>query len=436
MAGQWYYTRTGERYGPVTTEELKQLVSTGELVPADLVWNEGMAAWTPISKVRGLLPGERSGGPPPLPAKRDKAPAPLDFSSAGDDDDSMAGWSARERNAQNSKLQWLKAGMIASAVIGVICLVSIVGAIFCLPFFALTGAIYFLAVMPARLHGRWVPSDETGGWVEFLSGGIFKRHDGVVGTFTLLPNQKFIDIHVSDRLFDSWKVLAWSMEVLEVQDSAGKVKNFKKGKTLAEKQASFFYTDRSKYLYGSWQPLTTTGEWVQFTEDGGVVFSDGSAGRYSFTGEEPNEFIEIEMVGGLRRKFKVISLSTSQLVIAEGGDTTTFRRPGKPNSSVKPNATGSDPQSGDTSGGASKGFFGSLWAFLTRIKCPKCGQRSADQTHAEPISDVTQQVESRWDFDRKERRQWHVNVWIERRTFCCEECKHKWQEDHRCSRIA
>lgn len=282
------------------------------------------------------------------------------------------------------------------------------------------------------LHGRWVPADGSPGWVEFLSGGVFKREDGLVGTYIRLPNQKFIDIRSSGRRIDSWKVLvfSWGTGVLEIQDSSGRVRTFKKGKTLAEKQASFFYTDRSTFLHGVWQPLTGTDEWVQFTDDGAVVFSNGSAGRYSMTGEEPNEVIEIEMVGGSQRQFKIVSLTSAQLVIAEGTDTTTFRRPVQAASRTGTADTGTTRPSG----GAAKGVFGSLWAFLTRSKCPKCGQRAADQTKAEQISEVTQRVESEWVGGQL--RQMVMNVWVERRTFCCEQCKHKWQEDHQCRRIA
>jgi len=53
----WYFTRDGKRYGPFTTARLKQLVGSGELLPTDLVWKEGMEGWAPAnSLLQSLLP--------------------------------------------------------------------------------------------------------------------------------------------------------------------------------------------------------------------------------------------------------------------------------------------------------------------------------------------------------------------------------------------
>lgn len=54
MAIEWYYTGDGERRGPVTSAELKQLAASGVITPDDLVWREGMKKWTPARKVQGL----------------------------------------------------------------------------------------------------------------------------------------------------------------------------------------------------------------------------------------------------------------------------------------------------------------------------------------------------------------------------------------------
>jgi ssDNA-binding Zn-finger/Zn-ribbon topoisomerase 1 len=91
---------------------------------------------------------------------------------------------------------------------------------------------------------------------------------------------------------------------------------------------------------------------------------------------------------------------------------------------------------GSTSQPSSKGFFGNLWSLFTRWKCPNCGRRSAENTDTERISDVTQKVQTRYDFATHQSKQMVVNVWAERRTFCCEDCGHEWQEDHLCSEIA
>lgn len=42
MVRGWYYSHKNERYGPVTSRQIKRLAGTGGLMPEDLVWPEGM----------------------------------------------------------------------------------------------------------------------------------------------------------------------------------------------------------------------------------------------------------------------------------------------------------------------------------------------------------------------------------------------------------
>ena len=65
----WFYSRNGQKFGPVPSSSLKQKATSGELTVSDLVWREGMAEWAPASKVRGLFPeGVIAASPPPLPS--------------------------------------------------------------------------------------------------------------------------------------------------------------------------------------------------------------------------------------------------------------------------------------------------------------------------------------------------------------------------------
>jgi phage shock protein PspC (stress-responsive transcriptional regulator) len=65
---QWFFSRNGQKNGPVAGSILKQLARSGELSVTDLVWREGMAEWAPASKVKGLFPeGVIASAPPPLP---------------------------------------------------------------------------------------------------------------------------------------------------------------------------------------------------------------------------------------------------------------------------------------------------------------------------------------------------------------------------------
>ncbi len=65
MADQWYYAHQGQQSGPVSTEQLKQLAASGQIQSSDLLWKQGMAAWSPANTVEGLFGA--AGGPAPLP---------------------------------------------------------------------------------------------------------------------------------------------------------------------------------------------------------------------------------------------------------------------------------------------------------------------------------------------------------------------------------
>jgi hypothetical protein len=56
MAAEWYYARDGERFGPVDFDELKRKAYIGLVGTDDLVWCEGMSDWEEASRIAGLLP--------------------------------------------------------------------------------------------------------------------------------------------------------------------------------------------------------------------------------------------------------------------------------------------------------------------------------------------------------------------------------------------
>jgi hypothetical protein len=56
MASEWYYTQNGQpAKAPVTAAQLKQLATSGQLQPTDLVWQEGMPNWVPATSIKGLF---------------------------------------------------------------------------------------------------------------------------------------------------------------------------------------------------------------------------------------------------------------------------------------------------------------------------------------------------------------------------------------------
>lgn len=51
---EWYYSNSGIQSGPVSIEELRAKVASGEVLGADLVWRDGMPDWMPASAVPEL----------------------------------------------------------------------------------------------------------------------------------------------------------------------------------------------------------------------------------------------------------------------------------------------------------------------------------------------------------------------------------------------
>jgi hypothetical protein len=75
MASEWFYTRDGKtKIGPVSSAQLQALANSGQLLPTDLVWKEGMARWTAASNINGLF----SWAADPAPtSKQPQAPQPV-----------------------------------------------------------------------------------------------------------------------------------------------------------------------------------------------------------------------------------------------------------------------------------------------------------------------------------------------------------------------
>lgn len=55
MAQQWFYARGGQKAGPITSKQLREMAAAGGLRPTDLVWTEGMEQWKEARLVKGLF---------------------------------------------------------------------------------------------------------------------------------------------------------------------------------------------------------------------------------------------------------------------------------------------------------------------------------------------------------------------------------------------
>lgn len=54
---QWYFSKNGTQLGPVTIDELKAKLATGEVSTTDMVWREGFPDWRRAVEVSELFSG-------------------------------------------------------------------------------------------------------------------------------------------------------------------------------------------------------------------------------------------------------------------------------------------------------------------------------------------------------------------------------------------
>lgn len=85
MPTEWFYSKSGEQLGPVSSEQLKQLAHSGQLQPIDLVWKDGMGQWVEARKVKGLCSAQPMVSPqrPQNPPQPEATPPQWFFSNAG-----------------------------------------------------------------------------------------------------------------------------------------------------------------------------------------------------------------------------------------------------------------------------------------------------------------------------------------------------------------
>ena len=74
MSANWHYSKGGERHGPITEEQLRELAASGQLQASDLVWQQGMKEWAKAETVGGLFP---TSAPRPVVPKKPPPPPPL-----------------------------------------------------------------------------------------------------------------------------------------------------------------------------------------------------------------------------------------------------------------------------------------------------------------------------------------------------------------------
>jgi hypothetical protein len=84
MSVLWHYFQNGTTQGPIPEDQLRGLIASGALLPADQVWREGLEGWTPIQALPELaalspksnLPQAQAAPLQPQPAQGQPAAQP------------------------------------------------------------------------------------------------------------------------------------------------------------------------------------------------------------------------------------------------------------------------------------------------------------------------------------------------------------------------
>jgi len=74
MATEWFYKRDGEKHGPFSSQQLRGMATSGQLLPSDLIWKEGMSDWRRAGDSSQLFTHSASTPPRAVPGN-DKPPA-------------------------------------------------------------------------------------------------------------------------------------------------------------------------------------------------------------------------------------------------------------------------------------------------------------------------------------------------------------------------
>lgn len=63
---QWYYSKNAAQLGPVSLDELRSKLASGEISGTDMVWREGLADWKPASEMAELSVSPAAVAPAPV----------------------------------------------------------------------------------------------------------------------------------------------------------------------------------------------------------------------------------------------------------------------------------------------------------------------------------------------------------------------------------
>lgn len=99
----WFYSRDGEKHGPVSFTHLQAKAKEASLNPRlDMVWTKGMDEWKPAADIEGLFKRRQSTEPPEIPSLAPTAGSPYQPPQAQSVEEQMfqqGGWPGARRRS-------------------------------------------------------------------------------------------------------------------------------------------------------------------------------------------------------------------------------------------------------------------------------------------------------------------------------------------------
>ena len=294
MAGQWYVARNRKKDGPYSTAQLRQMAAEGQLLPADMVLEDGTAQWVPAAQVEAIFPAAGiTPAPPPLPAAVAAETADWHFTQSGQQAGPVT-WTRLREQASSGHLRpndmvW-KAGMPAwVAASSINDLIPKPPAVSALP-----GTKPVSATAMDLWHRFYAnkPLFFITGFVVVLllncSGNLMvdpKNGPGMLSVICWL---------VGFPLLCTMVVLGW--------------------KQLHQRAKA---RQRQRMLCGLWEPVDRAGQSFLFTTDGGMIRSDGLGTKFRWLANDKVEIYEDECEQTIQ--FTLLSLSEHELILKTDG---------------------------------------------------------------------------------------------------------------------
>jgi hypothetical protein len=335
MATEWHYSRGDQQHGPVSAADLKTLAKSGELLPSDMIWKEGMAEWKPAGSIKGLFPDSSAKSsrtsPPPIPKTVPLAPAQNSVhkteadtkcvqSPAGLAIPSVAGIAIAGTCLVFSTVGTLVTDYDNTRFLLVISIGHNIAAVASLfnvlrlkhysfakyaPWLVMTSWLWIWAFHPNHGVGLFglVVAISVGIWMftAFRNATVALAFDAdpplppLIRWFSFKATSAFDSLYVNTPPalpFSS----PWSDDERSI--SVGTISGV------------FLGLNRS-LIYARWLPMTDNGSWIQLERNGIFTDEKGTSGRFRLLNNQ--QFFDVWKNGTIVDCFRIVSLTQTQL---------------------------------------------------------------------------------------------------------------------------